>query len=61
MSSSKEEMIRFIQDLPENLSSDEILYHLYVREEIKKGKKDIQEGKYYTEEQIDELMLQWFR
>lgn len=59
MASAKEEIIKFLQSLPETISSDEILYQLYVREEIKKGKKDIDEGRVLTEEEMDDLVHTW--
>jgi hypothetical protein len=54
--SAKEELIDFIKSLPENLSEEEIAYHIYVREEIIKAQKD---GKEYTQAEAEELLKQW--
>lgn len=59
MASPKEELIKFIETLPNSITTDEILYQLYVREEIKKGKRDIREGWVYSEEDMDALVQQW--
>jgi predicted transcriptional regulator len=43
--SIKEEVIRLIQDLPDNATIDDIMYKLYVRTKIEAGLKELDEGK----------------
>ncbi len=49
---AKRETIKFIESLPDNVSLEEIIYELYVREQNFKGLKDIKEGKTITHEEV---------
>ena len=59
METSKERVIKYIQDLPDNLTEEEITYHLYVREEINIARKQFAEGKIHTHEEVMEKYKQW--
>ena len=37
MATEKENIIRMIKDLPDDVSLDEVMYHLYVRQKILRG------------------------
>lgn len=45
--------------LPEDTTYDDIHYHLFVREKIDKGIKDIEEGRIITEEEMDARFKKW--
>ena len=45
--------------LPEDCSLEEIQYHLYVRQMIEEGRREIREGHYFTQEQIEHDLAQW--
>ncbi len=50
--SAKKELMDYILTLPDNISEDEIAYHIYVREEIRIARKQAEEGNIYTQEQV---------
>jgi len=43
--STKEELINFIKNLPDDISIEDFKYHLYVKETIEQRIKDIEEKK----------------
>jgi len=53
--SVKEEVISLLHELPDDITLDEIMYHLYVKQKIIKGLKDIEDGNTYTHEEVKEM------
>jgi len=56
MATTKEEIIRLIQNLPADVTSEDIQYHIYVREKIEKGLKDFESGRVLFQSQVEEKM-----
>ena len=50
MSAVKEEAIRLIQSLPEDCSTEDIQYHLYVRQKVENGLKAVESGQFVSQE-----------
>ena len=46
----------YIKDLPDTSTLEEIQYHLYVRQKIQRGIKDVEEGRVYTQEEVEKRM-----
>jgi predicted transcriptional regulator len=59
MRTAKREVGRLLTRLPDNCSLEDIQYHLYVLQKIEKGLKDVEEGRVYTQEEVDKKMLKW--
>lgn len=57
---SKEELRLLLETLPEDVSLEGILYHLYVKAKILRGLKDIEEGRTFSHEEVKEKMEEWF-
>jgi predicted transcriptional regulator len=57
--SIKDEVISLIKKLPEDTTLEEIMYHLYVRQQIMEGLQDIEQGKVYSLKEIKEMSKQW--
>ncbi len=55
MSTSKEEAMRLISRLPEDVTWDDIMYRLYVKRKIEDGIKAAEEGRTITHEEVKEL------
>jgi len=55
----KDQIISFIKSLPDNITLEDIMYHLYVREKIFRGIKDADEGKKVSNEQAKEIIEKW--
>ena len=59
MRTAKKEVQKMLEQLPDNVSLEDIQYHIYVREKIERGLKDIQEGHVLSQEEIEERMSRW--
>ncbi len=55
----KQEAIDLIQKLPESVAIEDIMYHLYVLEKIKKGQEAIEKGEYISVEDLKEDVEKW--
>lgn len=52
---SKQEILEIIGSLPDNVSLDEVMYRLYLENNVSKGLNDIKCGNTHTQQQIREL------
>jgi hypothetical protein len=59
MASAKQVARELLDRLPEDCSLEDIQYHLYVRQMIEEGRREIREGHYFTQEQIERDLAQW--
>jgi hypothetical protein len=57
----KEEVIALIKELPEDITLDDIIYHLYVKQKLLKAKEDIAQGRTYTHEQVKDMAEKWLK
>lgn len=59
MSKIKEEVIKMIQQMPENISVADIMAELYFRQKVDSGLKELDEGKGISHEQVKENLKKW--
>jgi len=59
IATAKQEVEKLLQQLPDDTTFEDIQYHLYVLEKIKRGRADIAGGKSYTTEQARERLGRW--
>jgi predicted transcriptional regulator len=59
MHSAKEDVMEILKGLPDNSSLEEIQYHLYVHQKIQRGIKDIEDGRTFTQEEMERRMGKW--
>ncbi|MGD1104264.1 MAG: hypothetical protein ABSA59_19615 [Terriglobia bacterium] len=59
MGSAKEEVRRILEHIPDNASFEDIQYHIYVREKIERGLRDVKEGRGLSQEEVERRMRQW--
>jgi predicted transcriptional regulator len=59
MSSVMQDVKELINHLPEDASIEDVQYHLYVLEKIRKGREDISNGRHYTTDEAREHLKQW--
>ena len=55
----KDQIISFIKTLPDDVSLEDIMYHLYVREKIFRGIKEADEGNKVSNEKAKEFIEKW--
>jgi predicted transcriptional regulator len=56
---AKQEALEAIQRLPDTADMEEIMYRLYVLENIRRGQRDAAEGKTQTAEEVLKEIQSW--
>ncbi|GFP20781.1 hypothetical protein HKBW3S06_00008 [Candidatus Hakubella thermalkaliphila] len=59
MSTAKEEVRKMLDQIFDDASFEDIQYHIYVREKIERGLKDIKEGRVLSQEEVERRMSKW--
>ena len=59
MQTIKEEVTELIGKLPDDVTFDDVHYHLLVREKIDQGLADIKAGRIVSEEEMDANFKKW--
>jgi len=59
MASAKEEVRKLLDQIPDDSSFEDIQYHIYVREKVERGLKDVEQGRVLSQEEIEHRMLKW--
>ena len=59
MQSAKEEVMQLLKELPDSSTFEEIQYHLYVRQKIQRGINNVEEGRAYTQKEMEKQMEKW--
>lgn len=59
MSTAKEEVRQILEVIPDDATLEDIQYHIYVRQQINGGLKDVEEGRVLTEEEAERRMEKW--
>jgi hypothetical protein len=53
MSTAKERILKVVEELPDDASSEEIRYQIYVREKVAQGRQDVTAGRFVSEAELD--------
>jgi predicted transcriptional regulator len=56
MQTAKQEVSDLLNRLPEDCSLEDIQYHLFVLQKIERGLKDAEQGRVYTQEEVEKMM-----
>jgi hypothetical protein len=59
MQTAKQDVEHLLHQLPDDSTLEDIQYHLYVLEKIKRGQQAISDGKRYTSEEARERPGRW--
>ena len=59
MLTAKEEVKKILDQLPDDVSYEDIQYHIYVREKIERGLNDIRAGNILSQEEVEKRMSKW--
>lgn len=57
--SAKQEVEQLLAQLPDDATLEDIQYHLYVLEKIRRGRADVAAGRSHTREQARERLSRW--
>jgi len=59
MNNIKKQVIQLIQQMPEDVSLDDIMSELYFKLQVDKGLKEFDEGKGIPHQEVKECMKKW--
>ncbi len=59
MQTAKQDVQELLNHLPEDSTIEDIQYHLYVLEKVRRGRNDIKNGRTLTHEQAKERLQKW--
>ena len=59
MSTAKQQVRLLLDQIPDDATFEDIQYHIYVREKIERGLKDVEEGRVVSEEEMERRMQKW--
>ncbi len=58
---AKQEVEQLLGHLPDDSTLEDIQYHVYVLEKIRRGRTDIAAGRRYTHEEARERLSRWLQ
>jgi len=61
MATAKKAVRDLLRKLPEDCSLEDVQYHLYVLQKIERGLKDVDEGRVYTQNEVEKMMAKWLK
>jgi len=56
---AKQDAIEVIEQLPDNVPMDEIVYRLYVLNKVRQGMQDVEAGRTISSEELAREIEQW--
>jgi predicted transcriptional regulator len=59
MAAIKEQVIKIIQALPEDVTLDDIMAKLYFKLQVDAGLRELDEGKGISHEEVEKRMAKW--
>jgi len=59
MRTAKQEVKKLLDQIPDAASYEEIQYHIYVRQKIERGLKDVAEGRTVSQEEVERRLAKW--
>lgn len=61
MATDKENILQMLKDLPDDVSMDDIIEAIYIRQKIQKGLKDSEDGLVYSHEEAKCILIKWLK
>lgn len=59
MTRLKEDVIKFIEKLPDDYSMDEIMAELHFKQQVEEGLRVAEEGRVYSHVQVKNMVQEW--
>jgi len=56
---AKQQVQRLLAELPDDVSLEDVQYHLYVLQHIGRGRRDFDEGRVLSQEEVARRMARW--
>ena len=59
MPSVREQVIQVLDTLPDDATLDDVMARLHFRMRVEQGLKDLDEGRWITQEEVEKRMAKW--
>ena len=59
MNTAKHEVSRMLDELPDDVSFEDIQYHIYVRQKVARGLQDAQDGRLVSHDEAERRLSKW--
>lgn len=59
MKTAKKEVQKILEKIPDDSTFEDIQYHIYVREKIERGLKDVREGRVLSQKEAEKRLSKW--
>lgn len=56
---AKEQALELLSQLPDDCTTEDIVYHLYIREKVQRGREDVKNGRVHTHEEARKRLARW--
>ena len=56
----KQELLKLMEDLPDQVEVDEVFYRLYLREKLNAAEDDVRAGRVLSHEEVVAETAKWF-
>jgi predicted transcriptional regulator len=57
---AKAQRIKLVEDLPEDMEIEDVLYRLALRDRLEAAEEDIREGRVLSEDEVKAEIARWF-
>lgn len=61
LSKPKQVMLKMLKNLKDDVTYEDIMYELYVLEKIQRAEQQLDEGQYYTHEEVKKKLKKWLK
>lgn len=58
---AKRQVLELVEDLPDEIDIDELMYRLYLRQKLETAEKDVREGLLVSHEEVIRETSEWFK
>lgn len=58
---AKQQILKLIQDLPDKVDIDEVMYRLYLRQKLEAAEKDVRRDRLVSHEEVVKETSKWFK
>lgn len=59
MATAKEDVRHLLEQLPDDVSLEQIQYHIYVRQKIERARAEVRAGNVLSQGEAEERMAKW--
>jgi predicted transcriptional regulator len=60
MQIARAQLFKLVENLPENVDLEEVLYRLTLRQKLDAAEEDIRAGRLLSEDEVDAEIARWF-